>query len=236
MFIQKILVVVLIVAVVVLAGVLVWQNWIKPAPVVNNQPPASDETANWKTYTNGQYGFEFKYPKEFELTTYYANHTEEKQCDFISELSLQSNDLPKIQWEANGEKVAPTISVRVENADCPSILNMDWTLPQEVNKVIDELKNRGVSIDKLYYTMFNGISWYPTEATPHFDCKNVSVVQMGGNFAVENSECSDGPVYPYTAVYVIPTGNILVEFRDNASKYQYNDIFNKIVSTFKFTK
>jgi len=27
----------------------------------------SDETADWKTYTNAQYGFEFKYPKDWEL-------------------------------------------------------------------------------------------------------------------------------------------------------------------------
>ena len=60
---SKILIVVLIVAVVGLAGVLVWQNWGKAEPIVDNRLPIIDETANWKTYTNNKYGFEVKYPE-----------------------------------------------------------------------------------------------------------------------------------------------------------------------------
>src|ERR1043166_9096005 len=42
----------------------------KPASVNNGQndqtqtSTTSDQTANWKTYTNSKYGFEFKYPKD----------------------------------------------------------------------------------------------------------------------------------------------------------------------------
>ncbi len=43
---KKISIIVLVVAVVVLAGVVVWQNWIKPAPTVNNQPVVNQPAAN----------------------------------------------------------------------------------------------------------------------------------------------------------------------------------------------
>ena len=34
----------------------------------NSLPSPIDETANWKTYTNIEYGFSFKYPKEWSYT------------------------------------------------------------------------------------------------------------------------------------------------------------------------
>ena len=43
---KKISIIVLVVAVVVLAGIVVWQNWIKPAPAVNNQPEVNQPEAN----------------------------------------------------------------------------------------------------------------------------------------------------------------------------------------------
>lgn len=43
---SKILIAVLIVAVVALAGVLVWQNWSQPAPIVNNRQLVSSSVIN----------------------------------------------------------------------------------------------------------------------------------------------------------------------------------------------
>lgn len=52
------------------------QSVSQPNQQINNPPPPQqtgqtsqtiDETANWKTYTNTQYGFEFKYPKEYVI-------------------------------------------------------------------------------------------------------------------------------------------------------------------------
>lgn len=62
---QKTLVIILIIVIVVLSGIMIWQNLENKAPVVNNQPPVSDETASWKTYKNSQ--LEFKYPQELVL-------------------------------------------------------------------------------------------------------------------------------------------------------------------------
>ena len=43
---KKISIIVLVVAVVVLAGVVIWQNWLKPAPAVNNQPEVNQPVIN----------------------------------------------------------------------------------------------------------------------------------------------------------------------------------------------
>ena len=51
-----------------------WQNKAKVAvPVTSQQATPSqsvtaDETAGWKTYTDSQYGFSFKYPASFALS------------------------------------------------------------------------------------------------------------------------------------------------------------------------
>jgi len=65
---KKIISVVLIiiaVAIVAIGGYFIYQ-YLKQilAPAVNNQQSAADETANWKTYRNEEFGFEFKYPEE----------------------------------------------------------------------------------------------------------------------------------------------------------------------------
>lgn len=40
------------------------------SPVADGSLPIfTDETANWKTYINSQYGFEFKYPEKLSLST-----------------------------------------------------------------------------------------------------------------------------------------------------------------------
>lgn len=45
---------------------IVQQSLQSPSPT----PLPSDETANWKTYTNGKYQFSFKYPSELRLVEY----------------------------------------------------------------------------------------------------------------------------------------------------------------------
>jgi len=69
---NKTLLIILIIVVLGAGGFFVWQNWIKSGPIVNNQSQGngqvdSGETANWKTYTNSKYGFEIKYPKNWNI-------------------------------------------------------------------------------------------------------------------------------------------------------------------------
>ena len=48
------------------------------------QKRAQDATANWQTYTNTQYGFEFKYPDKFDI----------KEEDFVSSHSIKQLTFP----------------------------------------------------------------------------------------------------------------------------------------------
>lgn len=53
---------------VLVGGVLVYTNYSNNQSKLNPQPTptsTSDETANWKTYTNKKYGFSFKYPSNW---------------------------------------------------------------------------------------------------------------------------------------------------------------------------
>lgn len=68
----------LVTVVLIGGGVWYWQSQQVVAPVVSNIPSTTptqmedgvemDPTANWKTYTNTKYGFEFKYPTGFVVT------------------------------------------------------------------------------------------------------------------------------------------------------------------------
>ena len=58
------------------AGLLYWQNQIDTQEVPPAFTPRAEETADWKTYTNTQYGFEFKYPAGHELEKFdFINNT-----------------------------------------------------------------------------------------------------------------------------------------------------------------
>jgi hypothetical protein len=54
-----------IVALIVLAGG--FRIWDSTQTINRNQPDATQDTSTWKTYTNSQYGFEFKYPSNWYL-------------------------------------------------------------------------------------------------------------------------------------------------------------------------
>lgn len=66
----------LVVLVVVLAVVLVYFTFLKKSgevavsPTLTTTPTVTvNPTANWKTYTNNQYGYEFKYPSNYSVST-----------------------------------------------------------------------------------------------------------------------------------------------------------------------
>jgi hypothetical protein len=76
--------IILVVVIIILAGAVGYFALIKksepmaqqsPTPTstqtktpVSPTPAPKDKTANWKTYTNAQYGFEFKYPANYVVT------------------------------------------------------------------------------------------------------------------------------------------------------------------------
>ncbi len=64
------------VLIVIVGGVVAWQYWPEgpegqePAeqnPLIVEEPPVADETANWQTYRNEEWGFEMKHPKGWPI-------------------------------------------------------------------------------------------------------------------------------------------------------------------------
>lgn len=79
--------IILVVIVVVIAGavgyfVVVKKSW----PVVQQTPTPKDETANWETYTNTEYGLEFKYPSNLNVLE--TNSTISLESHYNSELYI----------------------------------------------------------------------------------------------------------------------------------------------------
>src|SRR3989344_6848742 len=54
--------IILVIVVIVLIGIAGYFIFVKKSEPIAQQPTPIDETASWKTYTNSEQGFEFKYP------------------------------------------------------------------------------------------------------------------------------------------------------------------------------
>jgi len=60
--------IIVVVAVLLFGGIFAWQYYfVKPIPQVFQPVGQVNSTAGWETYTNAQYGFEFKYPSKVAL-------------------------------------------------------------------------------------------------------------------------------------------------------------------------
>lgn len=87
-----ILIIVVILAIFV-GGYYLGQQKIKPVPsrpTVQPSPGPADETTNWKTYTDTELGFTFKYPD-----TYFKFQGDSKLGFFVATLAPEGGDSPK---------------------------------------------------------------------------------------------------------------------------------------------
>lgn len=111
---QKNLVAILGVAVVILLGTTIYFATInktgQPVTLVQKvaqqpmQPivPSTDETAGWQTYSNAEYGFEIKYPKEYEIVQDKSGWPHSIGL-LLNKTYAQSYDLPIEIWNNEAE-------------------------------------------------------------------------------------------------------------------------------------
>lgn len=65
--------IIVVLAIILVGGVLAYQYWwlpkeeVKPLEIEKQTIIPKDQTANWKTYRNEEYGFEIKYPKDANI-------------------------------------------------------------------------------------------------------------------------------------------------------------------------
>ena len=67
---------------------------------ISNEPVSTNETADWKTYTNTEYGFEFKYPQEW-LIRPMTNDPNEPIITFYNEEQLWNMQVEEYPWQTS---------------------------------------------------------------------------------------------------------------------------------------
>jgi hypothetical protein len=222
---SAIILVVIIVLAVVGGGLVAWkQGWIPKFPVATETPtstPTSGETANWKTYANNDYGFEFKYPQTFFLDSQFID------------LGNGSYGLDDQTKQLNSDVSLSAVHLYVNFAKFSSLIDNKETCtddicsrkgPTEDQRIInqasvgDEIKTKAglpgkvVSIGDVKGFRYLGYN-------PQAKAYNTGVVVF--NSQVDRIELSM---------------SIAAADETQAENDKLNKDFDQIISTFKFTK
>ena len=155
----------------------------------------ADQFADWKTYTNSQYGFVFKYPNDWTINT--------------SEKSVSLNSPERI---------------KLMDVEVPD--NFDFSVIEKSSS--QDVVSFSNSIDNGWFTHY----------------KSQISLKVDDRSAIKFDDISDSvPSQPPIAV-LVDAGAYSVLLRDNGSLSENGkileknpiDIFDGILSTFKFTK
>jgi len=150
----KYILIIVILAVIAGGGILAYQYWWLPKQ--ETQPSeiklpekVKDETANWKTYRNKEYGFEVKYPKEWNIGV----------GDAMSDV---------IHWAApdKGYKVPWIMDITVSKRNGKTVDEWVWRedFPYEVVKAIEVEGSKGIMVrDPVTIGNDYHIAFFPVE-------------------------------------------------------------------------
>jgi len=184
------------VLIIIIAGIIIWrQNKQKeefsviPTSTPTLTPsPTPDEIANWGTYQNGEYGFEIKYPSDFEKAVWenfeFSNISGDFKGFLLVQLKIPSSFLeskfyfPDIRIEVDDKNVCdkldqfPEVNEDLTTKEPLTIGNITFAKREKENT------NPGVSYDKIIYYTINNNKCYSITL---FNIISTSSIESLGN-------------------------------------------------------
>ncbi|MDP4007542.1 MAG: PsbP-related protein [bacterium] len=177
----------------VVGGIFAWQYFGKQGEELNTSGVTKDETADWQTYRNEEFGFEVGYPTSWKVSEQsgITSYTVLDSADYSGETI--SSPIANSSSSHSGTRV---IINRYENPRnfTPDQLVADYPV-QQGRRIVEVDGVQGVMVDTIV----------------EFGIHETVVVLVSESF-----------VYQINRIY--PEGQ----------KEQYAEIFNQILSTFKF--
>ena len=121
------IIIVIIVAILAVGAVLVYQYYWQPQTAPAPPEPSADETANWKTYRNEEYGYEIKYPQNLQkkeisdAVSFSALNKDKRNIEDFIFMIFYSKDL-KTEIKDRRKELFNSKTFRTENAKEEEIL------------------------------------------------------------------------------------------------------------------
>lgn len=110
---------------------------------------ATDETASWKTYTNEEYGFSFKYPSDWIVQI-----TQNSQKSQILGLSLVS---PEMQKTIKEERPDARADIFLDEFSKPKDFNLITNITSDELYIKDSINEKLIAGQKGYKAVFGGL-------------------------------------------------------------------------------
>ncbi|MFA6076899.1 MAG: hypothetical protein WC735_02380 [Candidatus Paceibacterota bacterium] len=212
-------------------GYLIYKSKKAEAPAVVDIGTQQTNTSNWKTYTNVKYGFEFKYPVSLEIENndrYYPDAGQSKN-------PLEKSNFVTIFDPLSSRNPGPPHQSHIVWRDQFSVFNIQVNqTSKEYAQYAYDYNNKADKKNSEYATKHDYYQYMPSKVT------NLSETKVG-NYEGSSFECE-------TMCSVIPSEGFFDLGGKHKVIYLSNDknivallvtdkpIFNKILSTFKFTK